>query len=188
MRYIGALIGLVLYLCGAIVWPVYANDAVKLPDKLRAEGVDLFLNGTGIRKATIFRVEVYTAGLYISQPSANPEAIVNSLTPKMIAMRFTRNVSGADVISAWQKGIDQNSPDAGRFADALRQLTSGLGDIREGEELRVTFLSEAVTLQKPGAIENTVSSGDFSKAVLRIWLGNNPPDEGLKRGLLGIND
>jgi long-chain acyl-CoA synthetase len=36
-----------------------------------------------------------------------------------------------------------------------------------------------------GQEKGTISGDDFGKALLRVWLGDHPPSEDLKAGLLG---
>jgi hypothetical protein len=36
-----------------------------------------------------------------------------------------------------------------------------------------------------GAAKGTIAGEDFNRALLRIWLGDNPADSDLKKGLLG---
>ena len=53
-------------------------QGVQMPDQVQVEGKTLVLNGMGIRKATIFHVKVYIAGLYMEKKSADPKAILGS--------------------------------------------------------------------------------------------------------------
>jgi hypothetical protein len=36
-----------------------------------------------------------------------------------------------------------------------------------------------------GAVKGTIKGDDFAKAFFAVWLGPNPPNPGLKTGLLG---
>jgi hypothetical protein len=54
--------------------------------------------------------------------------------------------------------------------------------------MSIHFLPNSVELFVGGQKQGSVDGKDFSKPLLRIWLGKNPPNEGLKKGLLGIKD
>src|SRR4051812_36731362 len=71
-------------------------------DSINFDGKTLRLNGTGIRKATIFNVEVYAAGLYLEQKSLNALEILNSKSVKIIEMKFLRDVSSDKMKDAWK--------------------------------------------------------------------------------------
>ncbi len=49
-------------------------------------------------------------------------------------------------------------------------------DFLPGSGTRITF---------NGAVRGTIAGEDFSRALLRIWLGENPADADLKKALLG---
>src|SRR5262245_43300615 len=49
---------------------------VSFPDQTVVDGSPLALNGLGLRQATVLRVNVYVAALYVTKPSADPGAIL----------------------------------------------------------------------------------------------------------------
>ncbi len=51
---------------------------VSFPEQVTVDGRTLALNGIGVRKATILRVEVYVAALYAATPSKEPSQISSS--------------------------------------------------------------------------------------------------------------
>lgn len=161
-------------------------DGVKLPDSVTAGQSSLTLNGAGTRRATIFRVRVYVAGLYLERKSGSAEEILASTGTKQLTMRFARAVDADDISDAWKRGFEENNPKTAPLLTKLSYLTNGLGDMEVGSSMTLTFSAQGVTLQA-GRLTNTVNDPNFATAVLRIWLGTNPPDEGLKAGLLGKN-
>lgn len=54
----------------------------SLSEELRSEGAMLKLNGLELREATIFKVDVYVAALYVTQTSRDAGPVLNSNTPK----------------------------------------------------------------------------------------------------------
>ncbi|MSP18694.1 MAG: hypothetical protein EXR74_03900 [Bdellovibrionales bacterium] len=154
-------------------------------DLLSVAGQHLKLNGLGLRKATLFKVRVYAAGLYLVTPSQNSEAILNSTHPKVLVMKFLRDVSQQQINEAWDATF-QNSKI--KFYQELVQLKKIMPNAKEGDTLEYVFLSDKTEFKiNKVAIEN-MPSGEWGKALLATWIGNNPPTEELKRGLLGIKD
>jgi Chalcone isomerase-like len=50
----------------------------EFPDSLSSDGVELLLNGLGVRKATFLNIEVYVAALYLPQKSTNAAQILGT--------------------------------------------------------------------------------------------------------------
>ena len=47
---------------------------VNFPDQAQVDGSTLTLNGLGLRQATMFKVNVYVAALYVAKTSNDPNA------------------------------------------------------------------------------------------------------------------
>ena len=165
-------------------------SGVQLPDSIKVENKTLQLNGTGLRQATLFKVNVYAGGLYLETPSHDAATILASDTSKSLEMVFMRNVDAKDVSKAWNEGFEKNcEPDCAALQPSLDKLRALMTtDMKKTGNMSIHFLPTSVELiiagQKVGAVEGK----PFSKGLLKIWLGQNPPNEGLKKGLLGIKD
>ena len=70
---------------------------VNFPDQAQVEGSNLTLNGLGLRQATMLKVSVYVAALYTAKPSADPNAILGSDSPKELILQFVRDVGADDL-------------------------------------------------------------------------------------------
>lgn len=160
-------------------------DGITLPDSYEVNGKSLVLNGLGIRKATIFGIRVYVAGLYVTKKCADPELLLNSPDPKYILMQMVRTITREDIVDAWTSGLEKNVENPQPFIVQLNAVTSPLADIQPGEKIGVLFEQNAVQLETPGNRKFRVNGKGFGKALLSIWLGENPPNRALKRGLLG---
>lgn len=165
-------------------------DGVRFEPALELGGSRLQLNGAGVRQR--FMVGIYAAGLYVSQKSPDPEKLATQHGPKRVALRFLRDVDGelfvtslhtglkanhsAEQLAGWQPQIDSLSATIGTIARARRGDTVSF-DFNPAEGIRVTL---------NGATRGPVIPGeDFYAAVLRVWIGAKPADEGLKKGILG---
>jgi len=158
-------------------------NGVKFPDETQVDGINLTLNGLGLRQATMFKVKVYIAALYVAKPSNDANVILGSNTPKELVLHFVRNVTASDLNNAWEEGFDKQ---ASEFKDPLAMLKGWMTDMKTGQRLVFVHKPGAgIQVDVNGAAKGTIKGDQFAKAFLSIWLGPNPPNPGLKTGLLG---
>lgn len=62
---------------------VWAKDCngVSFPDEAQVAGSALTLNGLGLRQATMLKVNVYVAALYVASVSTDANALLGANTP-----------------------------------------------------------------------------------------------------------
>jgi chalcone isomerase-like protein len=173
----------------AVASPALAGslEGVTLPDEVSAGGKTLVLNGLGLREATILKVNVYVAGLYVPAKTSDPEAILKADLPKQIVMRFVRNVGKEKLAEAWNEGFEKN---AGAAKDAvaagLQKLDAAMEDVRSDDTIVLTYVPESGTsVTVKGKDAGTIPGADFARVLFSIWLGPNPPNIGLRDGMLG---
>lgn len=186
-----------LALCaGLLAWgQVHAQQAVevegqKFEPTVALGGQTLNLNGVGLRKRAIFKV--YVAGLYVGQKSASPAAIVNDKGARRVSLRMLRDVDAQSFIDSFNEGLKNNTPEAQLTAlkpqvDALVATLKSIGEAKKGDVINFDYTPDGGTriTVNGQAKGNPIASADFFAAVLRIWLGDKPADETLKKGMLG---
>jgi hypothetical protein len=160
---------------------------VTLPDEVTVSGRTLRLNGMGLREATVLRVDVYVAGLYLETPSSSAAEILDSEAPRRLVMEFVRAVRRKDLVKGFTEGFEKN---AGRDREALLErlgrLNAWMPDVGEGDTLTFTYTSgEGLLVVVKDEAKGIIPGADFARAFLSIWLGPSPPNPGLKEGLLG---
>jgi hypothetical protein len=161
-------------------------QGVSFPDQIQSEGGALTLNGLGMREATIFKVNVYVAALYVAKTSADAKAILAAPAPYELILHFVRSVDASDIDKGWTEGFDRNirgqSP---ALQERIATLKKWMTDIKSGQRLQFSF-KPGVGLQVNvnGATKGTISGDDFGTAFLSIWLGV-PPNPEVKAGMLG---
>jgi hypothetical protein len=160
---------------------------VSMPDKVTVDGKTLVLNGQGIREATMMKIDVYVAGLYVSKKSKNGAAIAKKDAHKRLVLKFVRDVDRDKIAEAYQEGFKAAAgKNYGSLKAKMKKLNSWMTDASDGDEHTYTYIpGEGLTVEINGKKKGTISGNDFKDAFFRIWLGKNPPNSGLKRGLLG---
>jgi hypothetical protein len=159
---------------------------VAFPDQVQVDGASLALNGLGLRLATMLKVKVYVAALYVGKTSNDPAAILGSSGPTELVLQFVRDVGAGDIRKGWDEGFEKNAKaQLPALKDRIATLNGFMTDMKSGQKL--TFVRKpgaGIQVDVNGAVKGTVSGDDFAKAFLSIWLGD-PPNSEIKTGLLG---
>ena len=161
--------------------------AITFPEHVQVQGTDLTLNGLGLREATIFKVSVYVAALYVQQPSHDPRALLAAAPPKQLVMQFVRNVSAKELRERFEEGLARAAGSAlPALKDRIALLDGWMRDVRSGDRMTLMWLTDhGVQLELNGRTMGRVPGEDFARVLLSIWLGDQPPNPELKSGLLG---
>jgi len=183
--------GLLLSLIAVTVFgagAAYSKECrgVGFPDQIQGDGGALMLNGLGLRQATVFKVNVYVAALYVTKLSTDANAILGAPGPYELLLHFVRNVDAGDIDKGWVEGFERNAhAQLPALQERISMLTEWMTDIKSGQRLQFSFKPGAgLQVTVNGAIKGKISGDDFGRAFLSIWLGV-PPNPEVKAGMLG---
>ena len=158
--------------------------------KLADEDQKLLLNGAGLRKRAFF--QVYAIGLYLPEKKAVAAEAIAAAGPKRVAMHMLRDVNAADFAGALTDGMKENHSEAEMKAlePRIKQLLAAMDLIKEARKgMRITLdwvPSAGTQLTVDGKPTGQPIPGeDFYRALLKIWLGERPVQDDLKKALLG---
>ena len=175
----------------ALALPASAAEVagVQLEDRARIDSADLVLNGAGLRKRVFF--QVYAIGLYLPKKTSSAEEAVSLAGPKRVAIHMLRDVGADTFINALAEGIRENHSEA--EAKALEPKVKVLGDTmatlkeaKKGMAITLDWNGKATQMTVDGkAAGQPIEGDDFYRALLRIWLGEKPVQDDLKKALLG---
>ena len=177
---------LLLLLCFAL--PAHAAEVagVKIDDKARVADTELSLTGAGLRKKFVF--QVYAIGLYVRDPKGDP---MSQSGPKRVQIHMLRDVSAEQFVDALSEGIRQNHSEAQARAlePRVKELGATMASIQEakkGMTITLDWTGSATQLTIDGKpVGRPIEGEDFYRALLRIWLGDKPVQDDLKKALLG---
>jgi len=178
-----------LLVVAALVAPtVWAGElaGVTMADKATVGDQTLQLNGMGLRKK--LWIKVYVAGLYLTSPSHDAAAVLAEPGPKKMVMHFlTNKATKSKMDDAWLEGFKENNPSEWGALEARVQRFMGFfGDMKDGDVVEMTFVpGEGTTVAINGQSKGTIEGDDFAPALLKVWIGDEPPTEDLKSGVLG---
>ena len=162
----------------------------KFEPTVQVGGQTLNLNGVGLRRRAIFKV--YAAGLYVPQKSSNAAALISDKGARRVSLRMLRDVDAGSFIDSFNDGLKNNLTEAQLAAlkpqiEALTATLKSIGEAKKGDAIDFDYIPDGGTRinvngQPRG---DPIPGADFFSAVLRIWLGDKPADEALKKGMLG---
>lgn len=161
---------------------------VGLPPRMILEGQALLLNGAGVRR--ILLMEIYVAALYLPERRHSALAILEQDTPHRLQLTLLRDVSTHQNLDALKKGlIDNNGPeDLAAIQPAVERFLSyiqSLGEVPEGSTIQIDYFPGTTRVSLNGRVLGSVPGKAFNRALLRIWLGDDPVQSSLKEALLG---
>lgn len=161
---------------------------VQVEDKIKLGGSELVLNGAGIRTKVFFKV--YVAALYVSQKSASPTALLDPSISRRISLRLLRDVDAETMFDGLRDSLKDNHSEAEMAAmkpqiEKLGEIMRQIGNAKKGDLIDIDFSPDNAAISFNGDARGKVTGPGFNKAMLKIWLGDNPVDAPLKKALLG---
>lgn len=171
-----------------VALPAWAADVggAKIEDRARVSDTELVLRGAGIRKRVFF--QVYAIGLYLQERSADP---VSQPGPKRVEMHMLRDVGAEQFSEALSDGIKANHSEAEAKAlePRVQRLAAIMAEVKEAKKgmvIALDWTGKATQVLIDGKRAGAPIEGeDFYRALLRIWLGDKPVQDDLKKALLG---
>ena len=184
-----ALIPLLLATLLAVPMPGGAAEVsgIEIPDQVRLEKQTLILNGAGVRRKFFFRI--YAGALYLPRATTDAEEAITMPGPKRVLMHFIYDeLTREQIVEAWNDGFEANLEADQRHAlgEAISRFNGLFTGVAEGDEIYIDYLpGEGTRVMVNGTTRGIVEGEGLARAVLRIFLGEDPADSGLKRGMLG---
>ena len=177
---------LCLSLLSISTWAVEVAG-VQLPEKLTAQEQTLSLNGTGVRSK--FFMDIYAAGLYLTQASKEAKVIIAQDKAMALRLHITSGLlSGEKMENATREGFEKSTngntaPIQGTIDEFIANFKDG---IQENDVFDFVYSPAAgVSVFKNGQLKSTVKGLPFKQALFGIWLSEDSVQEDLKSGLLG---
>lgn len=166
-------------------------EGYNFEDKITLDGKELHLNGMALRTVRRFGMsfKVYVAGLYVEKRSTDAKEIMESGGVVHLKSYYLREVTKKQQKDPFRDAIRKNCySDCSDSKKKIFKIINACKRTKEGGSFDFTFYPDKVKFSMDGAnakSEVVVDGASFSKDMLAIWLGPEPPNESLKAGLLG---
>ena len=181
--------GIVSILALALATSAAAVDVegVKIDDKTSVGGQELVLNGAGVRKRAIFKV--YVGSLYVPAKAQTTQEVL-AKGPRRIQLNVLRNLSSDQLIEALMDGLKQNLSPAEMQGIAVQSgemaaIMKSFGQAKEGSVVTLDFIGASTVIGLDGTPRGTIEGAAFGDALTRIWVGEHPAQDDLKKAMLG---
>lgn len=165
-------------------------DGMNLEPSVRVADATLTLNGAGLRKKVFFKV--YVMGLYVVRKTSDPAQLIAEPGPKRVSIRMLRDVGADTFTGALREGIRDNHAEAQAQAlepriGQLAAVMNEVGEAKKGMNISLDWIpGEGTVVVIDGTARGKPIAGeDFYRALLRIWLGEHPVQDDLKKAVLG---
>lgn len=162
---------------------------VSLPATLKVKENTLNLNGGGIREKLWF--DLYVGGLYLSKKSSDAQQIIEANDPMAIYMEIVSTlITSEKMIAAVEEGFEKSTKgNTKALKEKIEAFTKAFSEpIKENDSYTIAYSSsEEVSVSKNGKHITSIKGLAFKKALFGIWLCDEPADEDLKQGMLGLD-
>jgi hypothetical protein len=169
--------------------PAFAREiaGVDVPEQIAVgNGVDLHLNGAGIRYKFFFKI--YIAELYMEHPAAHAGQVIKDDGQKRVVMHFIYSeVEKDQLVDGWNEDF-QASLGQEKF-DTLKDRVNHFNDmfetVKSGDEILMDYIpGKGTQVTINGKVKGVVPGKDFNDALLGLWLGKEPISSTLRTELL----
>ncbi len=179
------LIGLLSLPFGA---PAAELAGVRLDERVTArDGTVLPLHGAGLREK--FFIDVYVGALYLPETGHSADHIRATDQAGRVEMHFVYDeVSREKLAEAWRSGFADNNPEAVRatIGDRIVTFIDLFPAAENGDVFAMEYVpGDGTVVRINGETAGSIPGGEFFRALLGVWLGPEPPDDDLRRGMLG---
>lgn len=152
--------------------------------------------GTGVRRRTLMKVEVYTIASYVSagldltdladQPGGPAEALRTLDLPKRIQMDLRRGFGRERLVGSFADVIARNYRDTSAFRDDLAVFLGYFDrDAEKGDRIVFDYLpGTGLITTVNDEVKGTIAGSALKEALWTVWFGETPADRGLQRELL----
>lgn len=156
-----------------------------------AERPELKLNGAALRELYLL-IKSYVGSLYLEQTSSDTDYILNSESHKrMVFHVMMKKVGARRIANALQEALVVNlsKKEHNELADELDQMLSYFdGNMHAGEEAIFDYLpGKGTRITINGDVKGIIPGRDYFRAMLAIWVGENPVGHAFKEEILGVN-
>ncbi|MEN9437098.1 MAG: hypothetical protein RIR09_1753 [Pseudomonadota bacterium] len=176
----------------ALAFPAHAVEinGIKVDDTVSVGGKTLVLNGAGQRQILI--IKIYLIALYTEKKSSSAADILASTGPKRISLYMQRAVDSDEFGQLFITSMSKNSTKEEKAkvinqTSKFGELFADLGEVKKGDVVWLDWVpgKGTVTYVNGKPTGEILPDYAFYQSVMRIWLGEYPPQSNIKPALLG---
>ncbi len=161
-------------------------NGITFSDTYTAGKDKLVLNGGGTREK--FWMDMYVAGLYLEEKNKDANTIIAANSSMAIRICIVSGlITSGRMTEAIEEGFKKSTEGKqGVLKDKIEKFKKSFSDeIKKGDVFDIVYTEEKISVYKNSMLKSEIEGLDFKKAVVGIWLGKEPVDSDLKKGMLG---
>src|SRR5207249_2501718 len=133
--------------------------------------------------------KVYVAALYLPQKQATAAGVLGQ-KPRRVELVLLRDLSSEQLLEALQSGLAKNNSAAELEAikkenEQLTSIFSSLKEAKKGSVIVLDYAEGGTRIAVDRTDKGTIPGDAFNRALLKVWLGDEPVQADLKQALLG---
>lgn len=182
---------IIIFVCGILSAITAFADmnigGIVIPDTKSFAGKTLTLNGAGTREK--FWMDMYVGALFVTKRTKDAQSIINADESTAIELTIVSSLITSDKMSdAVEEGFAKSAKNnLSTLRSRIDQFKGYFKDkIKKGDVFTMIYeAGKGLTVLKNGNKTGVIPGLDFKKGLFGIWLGDDPADSDLKKGLLG---
>lgn len=179
------LLSLIMVMLGsAMTTPAAESADSGFQPAITVDDTVLSLRGTG-RLRWKGLIKVYDLGLYLPQDLPGTDVFTDA--PKRLEFHYSVEIKAKDFGEAAAPYLDKNvAPDElKKLQNRITAINGLYRDVKSGDRYTLTYLpGKGTELAWNGTVLGVIDGADFAAAYFRIWLGEHPISESMRRSLL----
>ena len=150
---------------------------------------NLLFNGAGLRERLF--LDLYVGALYLEVNSSDAAQVIAKDESMAITIDIVSSLMTSEkMISSMDEGFEKSTN--GKVAPLKEKIQifkdAFKDEIIKGDRYVIAYSpSKGNTVSKNGKVVKTIVGLDFKKAVFGTWFCDEPADEDLKEGMLGLD-
>jgi len=160
---------------------------ITIPSTKSFAGKQLSLNGAGTREK--FWMDMYVGALFVTKKTKDAQSIISADDHMTMELTIVSSLITSDKMSdAVEEGFEKSAKgNLSALRSRIDQFKSLFKEkIKKGDVFSMIYEpGKGITVLKNGNKAGLISGLDFKKGLFGIWLGDEPADADLKKGLLG---
>lgn len=153
------------------------------------DGSNLAFNGAGLREK--YFLDLYVGALYLSNKTSDANKVINANEKMAITIDIVSSlITSEKMITAIDEGFEKSTKgNTAQFKNEIQAFKDAFKEeIVKGDHYVISFSdASGITVTKNGKVVKQIKGLEFKKALFGIWFCDEPADEDLKEGMLGLD-
>ena len=172
---------------------IYAQEEISgitPANSIQVAGQKLNYNGAGLREK--YFLDMYVGTLYLTNKENNPQAVIDKNESMAITLDIVSGlITSEKMISAIDEGFEKSTKgNVTPLSEKIKSFKAAFSEeIVKGDHFIIAYIKDqGVQIHKNGKQIKDIAGFEFKKALFGIWFCDDPADEDLKEGMLGLDD